>query len=938
MVTEKHKTEEGSEPFMNQCGEGLGNKSGELRQKLHKLIGDLAHKLDTSTYREFEQLFQAMEVELSELEGQNTALRKSQQELEAAHRRYELVLAGADAGIWDWDVLEHKVEFSARWKSMRGFTDDEVRGAEEEWSCGIHPEDRARVMAAIQTHFEGDSSSFSEEYRVCRKDGTWMWISDHGLARRDASGRVVRMAGSEVDITERKQAEDALRQSREDLDRAQMVGQIGSWRLDTQRNVLTWSDENHRIFGVPTGTPLTYEAFIEIVHPDDRQYVDTQWKAALGGEPYDIEHRLLVDGEVKWVRERAYLEFSECGALLGGFGITQDITTRKQVEQSLCESEAKLRSAFANAVIGFAMTTVDGQFVNANPAYCRLTGYSIEELLTLPFELLIHPDDRAENLRLFNLMINGQIADFTIENRYVRKGGEAIWVRKSISLVRSSSGVPQWTIALIEDISAHKRAMDENATLTRELQRRAAELQTIFETVPIGLAISDDSEAHRIRGNPAIERLFGVGPDKDRAESALQPSCFRMTQNGAEISVAEMPMQRAARGEVVAGQVIDLVREDGQLITLYSCATPLTDETGSPRGAVGAFLDITNRKQAELELRQSRERLAWVLETTGIGLWLNELPFGRLNWDNRTCELFFVPAGVEPTIDLFWARLHPDDHEPTRQAVEAAIRDGTLYSIDHRVVNPTSGDVRWLRSVGHATYASDGTPVRFDGINYEITEHKMAEERMRSSLDEKEVLLKEIHHRVKNNMQVICSLVGLQAERAPSAAMRVVLQNVTHRVRSMALVHEKLYQSTDLAQIEFGEYAYNLLQYLWRAHAATASSVRLSTDLEPVHISVNAAVPCGLILNELVSNSLKHAFLDQTDGEVSVSLRGDPNGQVCLRVRDNGKGLPAEFDWRQSNSLGLHLVHLLAGQLHATVEVAASQGTEFVVTFRAPKP
>ena len=126
-----------------------------------------------------------------------------------------------------------------------------------------------------------------------------------------------------------------MRESREDLDRAQAVGQIGSWRLDVRRNVLTWSDENHRIFGVPKGTPLTYETFLGTVHPDDRQYVDTQWKAGLRGEPYDIEHRIVVDGQVKWVREKAYLEFDDAGKLLGGFGITQDITERKQAEEAL---------------------------------------------------------------------------------------------------------------------------------------------------------------------------------------------------------------------------------------------------------------------------------------------------------------------------------------------------------------------------------------------------------------------------------------------------------------------------------------------------------------------------------------------------------------------------------------------------------------------------
>jgi PAS domain S-box-containing protein len=132
-----------------------------------------------------------------------------------------------------------------------------------------------------------------------------------------------------------------LRQSREDLSRAQAVGLIGSWRLDVNRNILTWSDENYRIFGLPIGTPLTYETFLSIVHPDDRSYVDREWKAGLRGEPYDIEHRLLIDGQVKWVREKAFLEHDQDGNLLGGFGITQDVTDRKAADEALRKSESE---------------------------------------------------------------------------------------------------------------------------------------------------------------------------------------------------------------------------------------------------------------------------------------------------------------------------------------------------------------------------------------------------------------------------------------------------------------------------------------------------------------------------------------------------------------------------------------------------------------------
>jgi PAS domain S-box-containing protein len=143
--------------------------------------------------------------------------------------------------------------------------------------------------------------------------------------------------GIGIDLRAHKEAEKALRKSKEDLARAQLVGHIGSWRLDVRNNVLTWSEENHRIFGIPKGTPMKYETFLAVVHPDDRSDVDRKWNAALQGEPYDIEHRIVVEGALRWVREKAYLEFDDDGELLGGFGITQDITPRKRAEQRLVE-------------------------------------------------------------------------------------------------------------------------------------------------------------------------------------------------------------------------------------------------------------------------------------------------------------------------------------------------------------------------------------------------------------------------------------------------------------------------------------------------------------------------------------------------------------------------------------------------------------------------
>jgi PAS domain S-box-containing protein len=271
-----------------------------------------------------------------------------------------------------------------------------------------------------------------------------------------------------------------------------------------------------------------------------------------------------------------------------------------------------------------------------------------------------------------------------------------------------------------------------------------------------------------------------------------------------------------------------------------------------------------------------------------------------------------------------------------------AVRHGDVVKdVEVVRVDPQGERMPLLCSAGPIREA-DGRIVGGILVSRDITKRKESEEAVRKSeerlkilLGEKEVLLKEVHHRVKNNLQVITSLVSLQSDELDDLSLRAVFQDVNNRVRSIAMVHEKLYNSADLAQIEFSEYAQGLLDYLWRAHGIGGTGIRLVTDMEPVGISVAKAVPCGLILNELVSNALKHAFRDRTDGEVAVSLRGGEQDTVTLSVRDNGTGLPSGFDLSRCRSLGLRLVQMLARQLHGTVEIerGAGTGTGFVITF-----
>jgi two-component sensor histidine kinase len=213
----------------------------------------------------------------------------------------------------------------------------------------------------------------------------------------------------------------------------------------------------------------------------------------------------------------------------------------------------------------------------------------------------------------------------------------------------------------------------------------------------------------------------------------------------------------------------------------------------------------------------------------------------------------------------------------------------------------------------------------------EVCQRTIAEERLRLSLHEKEVLIKEIHHRVKNNLQVIVSLLYLQSSRTRDPACSAALTDSQTRIKSMALIHENLYQSGDLMSIDFDRYLRNLAGNLMVAYGVDRSGVHVVTDARDLVVNVTTAIPLGLIANELISNALKYAFTGRDGGEITLKGKREPP-RITLSIRDNGQGIPEEFDWEHADSLGFNLVRMLVRQLKGTITLVRTSGTEFVIT------
>ncbi len=388
---------------------------------------------------------------------------------------------------------------------------------------------------------------------------------------------------------------------------------------------------------------------------------------------------------------------------------------------------------------------------------------------------------------------------------------------------------------------------------------------------------------------------------------------------------------------------IPLMSIKGEITLTMQHISLIRDDKGEPVYIGNVITDITERKKAEEEIRNNGILLKNAQRVGHLGFWDWNVTTGDLYWSDESFMIYgFQPQEFIPTLDKFKSMLHPDDTEWIMQKVEAALDNIEPYNIDFRFIRP-DGNIIWIHVEGEVSRNDKGEPVRFFGTQIDITERKKAEEQIMASLKEKEVLLREVNHRVKNNMAVISSLLMLQASKIKDKRYKAIFKESTDRIKTMALIHEKLYESTDLAHIDFSAYLHDILDSIYKSYGLPHNRIKLKKNIEKIMLSLDTAIPCSLIVNELVSNSLKYAFPATPDkpkggrGEVEVTLRMNDKDEVELKVGDNGVGMDEDMSKSESKPIGLSIVNALVKQIHGNMEMDREKGTEFMITFRRPE-
>mgnify|MGYP003638277477 FL=1 len=347
----------------------------------------------------------------------------------------------------------------------------------------------------------------------------------------------------------------------------------------------------------------------------------------------------------------------------------------------------------------------------------------------------------------------------------------------------------------------------------------------------------------------------------------------------------------------------------------------------------GALALAVQKKNDEQMLFEQSSKLKSVIENSSHLFWTFDKEKGLTTFNKNYSDAVYDLYGKRPKLkSKSYNRVEEKSLQPFwDEKYQEAFAGKKVEFITERV---NIKGVRIIREVFlNPIFNEDNEVVSVSGIAHDVTEKKIAEEQLKDSLKEKEVLLKEVHHRVKNNLQVISSILNLQSSYIEDEQTLSILKESQDRIKSMSIIHESLYQSNDFSKINFSEYIVSLSKNLVHSYSYLDKSIDLDHKIEEVSLNLDTSIPCGLIVNELVSNALKYAFKDRLEGKIKINLSIDKKN-VVLVVSDDGVGFPKNINFRDTNSLGLQLVNTLVEQIDGTIEMNSKKGTTYTIIFK----
>ncbi|TAL30362.1 MAG: PAS domain S-box protein [Spirochaetes bacterium] len=761
------------------------------------------------------------------------------------------------------------------------------------------------------------------ELEVYHKNGGRLWLEINESPVRDEKGAVTGIVGAARDITAQKAAIEKER--RITVERDALLGRLmlimermplACVLHDVNFNVSFWNNTAERIFGFSREEVMGKSPIDLFVPPRVHDRVREIQRRMRQGDmsAHNTNENVTKDGRTICCEWHNTPLMDEGGVFLGYLSMAQDISERRRAEEALAWSLERYRRVVETSQEGIWMIDAGQLTTFVNPRMAGMLGYSIEEMIGKKVTAFMHPDDLGDHAAKMDRREKGMHDVY--ERRFLHRNGGVVHLSVSGRALKSKNGEFMGSFGMFTDITGQKHAESQREAALTVLRESEERYRTYLENAPLGVFVIDTT-GRFIEANPASCATTGYTRDEMLSMSFTELLAPESREAGV-MSFVELGSKGTGSGSFT------VARRDGTHIYVAVEAVRLNGDS-----YIGFSVDITARRKAQEDLA----KLSRAVEQSPTAIIITDAS-GSIEYVNPqfTKITGYLPdevVGKTPRI-LKSGFTSPNEY----RTLWMTILSGATWQGIFRN-RKKNGELYWESALISPVRGPSGDITHMVAVKEDITGRKDAEERLVASLREKEIMLKEIHHRVKNNFQVIISMLNLQERTINSPEVREHFNDSRNRIRSMALIHEKLYQSRDLSRIDFSSYINSLTGELFRS-AARGDVPPPSVDCEQVNLTIEQAIPCGLIVNELLSNAFKYAFPRGLTrrGFVRVSFHNLPDDTLELVVSDNGIGLPVDVDLSKTKSLGLSLAPLLVQQIDGTIELSREGGTTYTIRFR----
>jgi PAS domain S-box-containing protein len=686
---------------------------------------------------------------------------------------------------------------------------------------------------------------------------------------------------------------------------------------DLKGEIIDLSRETLKLHGYSRTDELLGKNAFKLIAPKDRERASQNMEKTLKkGLVANLEYTLLKKDGTRFLGELdASLIRDSRGKPKAFIATTRDVTKQREAEIAIKRSEERYKALFERSLYCVFVHDFEGRFLDANDAALNLLGYKRKDVLSLRLSSFLDKEQMPLALKTMDEIKKSGSQRKPTQYRLRRRDGEYVWVETEASLIYEQE-IPYAILGIAREITEQKKAEEA----LRESEKK---YRNIFESLS-DVYYRTDREGMITEISLSVWAQAGYDPE----EVIGHP----VTDFYRDPSAREEFTQKLKETGSVNDYELQLLAKDGRVIEVSVSSHIVFDDEGHPVGVEGVLRDITARKRAEEALRESEEKYRTMVEHSVQGIVIFQ-DFRVVYANKALADIigYKVKELMSLSSDKIRVLVHPEDQDLVWGRMRDRLAGNQVpprYEV--RVIRK-DGSIIWLEMISNRI-EYQGKPAIQAAI-IDITDRKQAEERIKASLKEKEVMLREIHHRVKNNMQIILSLLRIQSRVVKDSATREMFKQSQNRIRSMALIHEALYKSEDLAKIDFSDYISRMTTHLLSLYREDLGEVSINQEAEGIFIDINRAIPCGLVISELVSNSLKHAFPDRRRGQIVIRMKRDKKDKHTLTVKDTGVGFPESLDFREAETLGLQLVTDLVAQLNGTIGMEKKDGTEFIVKF-----